>query len=264
MKTANVNGIRLSYRDEGSGHVLVLLHAFPLSSEMWQPQIAHLASRARLIVPDLRGFGESQLGSGLVSIGQYADDTVALLDQLGIHRAIIGGLSMGGYIAFAFWRRYRERVSGLLLADTRAQADTEEGRKGREASARLAEEQGAEPIANQMLPKLLSPAASADLRDHVREIIEATDPRAIATALRAMAKRPDSTSLLPTIDVPTVVIVGGEDIPTPVADARAMHAAIPHSQLVEIPGVGHLSNLEAPVAFNDAVADLLTVVARAR
>jgi len=211
-----------------------------------------------VIAPDLRGLGASARGSGATSLDQHADDMAALLDHLAIENATVAGLSMGGYISFALWRRHRERVAALILADTRAGADSEEGRQGREKNARLAEEQGPSAIADQMLPKLLSPNAPAALRDQVRAIIESNDRAGIAAALRAMAARPDSTPLLATIDVPTLVIVGAEDALTPPSEAEAMFNAIPGCRLAEIPGAGHLSNVEAPEAFNAEVTEFLT------
>ena len=258
MKTAKINGIELAYRDEGVGQPIVLIHAFPLNGAMWERQVAEFASRHRLIAPDLRGFGQSARGSGAASLDQHADDLDALLGHLGIENAAVAGLSMGGYISFALWRRHRDRIAALILADTRAGADTEEGKQGREKNARLAEEQGPGAIADQMLPKLLSAGASAVLRDEVRRTIEANDRAGVAAALRAMAARPDSTSLLATIDVPTLVIVGAEDALTPPSEAQAMFDAIPGCRIVEIPGAGHLSNLEAPEAFNDALDEFLS------
>ncbi len=259
MPTATINGVQIAYRDEGRGRPLLLIHAFPLSGAMWDRQVAALSRSYRLIVPDLRGFGASQIVPGTSSLDQYADDLAGLLDQLGLapQRVAIGGLSMGGYIAFAFLRRYRERVDALILADTRAPADSEEGRQGREKNARLAEEQGPGAIADQMLPKLLAPHASDALRAEVRRLIESNDRAGVAAALRAMAARPDSTPLLAVIDVPTLIIVGAEDGLTPPSDARAMHAAIGGSRLVEIERAGHLANLEAPEEFNAAVQGLL-------
>jgi pimeloyl-ACP methyl ester carboxylesterase len=261
MPTANVDGVQLAYRDEGAGRPLLLIHAFPLSGVMWDRQIAALAPGYRVIAPDLRGFGASQIVPGTASLDQYARDLAGLLDQLGLESTpvAVGGLSMGGYIAFAFLRRYRERVSALILADTRAQPDTEDARRTREQNARLAEEQGPGAIADQMLPKLISPDAPDALRAEVRRMIEANDRAGIAAALRAMAARPDSTPLLSEIAVPTLILVGAEDGLTPPSDAQAMHAAIPDSRLVELPGAGHISNLEAPDAFNAAVDDLLNL-----
>lgn len=258
MKTAQINGIELAYRDEGAGQPMLLVHAFPFNSAMWERQIVEFASGHRLIAPDLRGFGASARGSGAASLDQHADDLAALLDQLGLDKVAVAGLSMGGYISFALWRRHRERVSALILADTRAGADTEEGKQGREKNARLAEEQGPGALADQMLPKLLSASAAATLRDEVRQMIESNDRAGVAAALRAMAARPDSTALLASIDVPTLVIVGAEDALTPPSQSQAMFEAIPGCQIVEIPGVGHMSNLEAPAAFNSAVDEFLS------
>jgi 3-oxoadipate enol-lactonase len=259
MLTADVNGVTIAYRDEGSGPPLLLIHAFPLNGAMWGPQIAALSRTYRVIVPDLRGFGASPVAPGTTSLDQYADDMAALLDQRGLARQPVAvcGLSMGGYITFALLRRHRERVSALILADTRPQPDNEEGKRGREQNARLAEEQGPRAIADQMLPKLLSPDAPDALRADVRRMIEANDRAGIAAALRAMAARPDSTPLLPTIAMPTLIVVGSEDAITPPSDARAMQAAISGSRLVELAGAGHLANLEAPDAFSAAVDDLL-------
>jgi pimeloyl-ACP methyl ester carboxylesterase len=259
MPTANVNGVQLAYRDEGHGRPLLLIHAFPLSGAMWGRQIAALSGSYRLIVPDLRGFGASPPVPGTSSLDQYADDLVGLLDQLGLDHVAVAGLSMGGYITFALLRRHPARVDALILADTRPQPDTEEGRRGREENARLAEQRGAGAIADQMLPKLLSSNAPEQLRAEVRGIIEANDPAGIAAALRAMAARPDSTPQLATIAVPTLIVVGSEDGLTPPSDARAMHSAITGSELVELPGAGHLANLEAAEAFNTAVDSLLNL-----
>src|SRR5262245_33188835 len=164
MPTANINGAQIAYRDEGRGRPLLLVHAFPLSGAMWEPQIAALSGAYRLIVPDLRGFGASPSVPGTASLDQYADDLAGLLDQLGLEHVAVAGLSMGGYIAFALLRRHRERVDTLILADTRPQPDTEEGRRAREENARLAEEQGLRALADQMLPKLLSASASEQIR----------------------------------------------------------------------------------------------------
>jgi 3-oxoadipate enol-lactonase len=258
MKLATINGIDIAYRDEGAGQPILFIHAFPLHSAIWERQLAAFSPHHRVIAPDLRGLGATARGSGAASLDQHADDLAALLGHLGIEHATVVGLSMGGYISFALWRRHRERVAALILADTRAGADSEEGKQGREKNAKLAEEQGSGAIAGQMLPKLLSPNAPAALRDQVRGIIESNDRAGIAAALRAMAARPDSTPLLATIDVPTLVIVGAEDALTPPSEATVMFNAILGCRLAEIPGVGHLSNLEMPEAFNAHVAEFLT------
>lgn len=257
MQSVLVNDIELAFRDIGAGAPLLLVHAFPLSSAMWQPQIEGLTPSYRVIAPDLRGFGASPLGSAHPSLDQHADDLARLLDHLAIDRVIFGGLSMGGYIAFAFWRRYRERVQALILADTRPQPDTDEGKNVREQNARLAETRGAAAIADQMLPKLLSDNAPGELRAQVRQMIEANQPEGIAAALRAMAARVDSSDLLATIDVPALIVVGMEDTLTAPSVARDMHEDIPISRLVEIPNAAHLPNLEQPERFNAALREFL-------
>ncbi len=259
MAMANLDGVQISYRDAGTGPVLLLIHAFPLSGAMWDAQIASLSRTHRVIVPDLRGFGASPVVAGTSNLDQYADDLAGLLDHLGLaaEMAAIGGLSMGGYIAFAFLRRHPGRVKALILADTRAPADTEEAKQGREKTARLVEEKGPGVLADQMMSKLLTANAPEDLRAKVRRMIEDNDRAGVSAALRAMAARPDATRQLGGIKVPTLVIVGREDALTPSADARTMHEAISGSRLVEIPGVGHLSNLEAPELFTIALSDFL-------
>ena len=258
MKTAMINGIDMAYRDEGAGKPILFIHAFPLHSAIWERQIVAFSPQHRVIAPDLRGLGASARGSGAASVDQYADDLAALLGHLEIEQATVVGLSLGGYISFALWRRHRERIAALILADTRAGADTEEGKQGREKNAQLAEAEGPGAIADQMLPKLLGPNAPAALHEEVRAIIESNDSAGIAAALRAMAARPDSTPLLATIDVPTLVIVGADDTLTPPSEAEAMFNAIPGCQIAQLLGAGHLSNMEAPEAFNAQVADFLT------
>lgn len=258
MKIATINSIDIAYRDEGEGPPMLFIHAFPLHSAIWERQIAAFSPHHRVIAPDLRGLGATARGSGAASLDQHADDLAALLGHLGIENATVVGLSLGGYISFALWRRHRERIAALILADTRAGADTEEGKQGRAKNAKLAEEQGSGAIADQMLPKLLSPNASAALCDEVRGIIESNDRAGIAAALRAIAARPDSTPLLAIIDVPTLVLVGAEDALTPPSEAEIMFDAIPGCRIAELPGAGHLSNLDAPEAFNAQVIEFLT------
>jgi pimeloyl-ACP methyl ester carboxylesterase len=251
----DVNGITLGYDDVGSGAPLVLLHAFPLHRAMWAQTSAALGREYRVITPDLRGFGESS-GSERVTIGELADDVIGLLDALGIERASVGGLSMGGYVALNLVIRYPERVDGLILADTRAGADDEAGRGNRAALAEKALTQGAVAVAEQMLPKLLSaaaPQADPQLVAQVRALIEGAVPAAIAAASLAMGERADSTGRLAAITAPTLVIVGSEDSITPVAESTAMKDAIPQASLAIIPDAGHLSNLERPAAFNRAL-----------
>ncbi|MBX0327781.1 alpha/beta hydrolase [Oscillochloris sp. ZM17-4] len=252
-----INGVRVRYTDVGHGPAILLVHAFPLAGAMWRPQLEALQGEYRLIAPDLRGFGGSDAPPGPYTMDQQADDLAALLDHLGLARATVCGLSMGGYIALAFMRRHAARARALVLADTKAGADSDDGRAGREANARLAEAEGAAAIADKMIPGLVAPDAGQAVRDDLRAMIIANTPAGIAGALRGMALRPDSFEVLPTIAVPTLVVVGELDGLTPPAEARAISMAIPGSAVAVIPGVGHLSSMEASEAFTAALRDFL-------
>ena len=177
-----------------------------------------------------------------------------VLEQAPQEPAIYAGLSMGGYICFAVWRLFPERVSGLILIDTRETADTEEARKGRYDSIEKVKQAGVKPIVDSMLPKMLTPRAPREMRDRLREIMSSASPDGVMAALNAMATRPDSSPLLPTIQVPTLILVGEEDPITPPADSERMAAAIPGAKLVKIPGAAHVSNLEKAAEVNRAVA----------
>jgi 3-oxoadipate enol-lactonase len=193
-------------------------------------------------------------------MGEMAEDVAALLDTLHVERAVLGGLSMGGYVAFEFFRSFPRRVRALVLADTRPQADTGEGRRTREETAQRALRDGMGPIADSMLPKLLSAATrerEPEVVERVRAMILGTKPAGAAAALRAMAVRRDQTDLLPSIDVPTLIIVGSEDQLTPPSDAEVMNAKIKHARLVRIEGAAHLSNVERPEEFNRALGDFV-------
>ena len=260
---ARINGLNLAYTDQGQGQPVVFLHAFPQSRAMWTSQVEALSKTYRVVTLDFRGFGESDAPLWHYTLEQFADDVAGLFDHLAIKQAVLVGLSMGGYTLFAFYRTYADRVKGLVLADTRAQADTEEGRAGRFAMAQTAHTKGAAAIADIMLPKLLSPVAlqtKPDLVWQVREAIEQTQISGIAGALMAMAGRPDSVSLLTQIARPTLIITGELDGPTPPADGRLMAERIPGARLEIIPQAGHLSNLEQPEAFNTAVRAFLEVI----
>jgi len=257
-----INGIRLGYEEWGAGEPLVLLHAFPCNRSMWAHQINALTSnrRFRVITPDFRGFGESDVPEGPYLMETLADDIAALLNALHIESCILGGLSMGGYVAFAFYRKYSTRVRALILADTRPQADTEEGRASREETAQLAEREGSCAVAERYLPRMLSPATlqvPTGTTARLRAMIEAANPTGIAGALRGMALRLDSTDLLAQIQCPTLVLVGEEDTVVPPADAQLMAERIPHARLVTIPRAAHLTNLEQPEAFNHALVTFL-------
>lgn len=260
----HVRGVEMTYEDTGgSGTPLLLIHGYPLDHTLWEPQWKALAPRARVIAPDLRGFGATPLPQGPATLETYADDLLGLLDALGIARAVVGGLSMGGYIAFAFYRRYASRVQGLVLADTRPQADSEGGKKGRDASIALARQEGATAIADGMLPKMLTPRTLAT-RPEVTRAAHAMMARqsveGIVAALVAMRNRPDSTGTLAAITVPTLVVVGDQDNLTTPEDAEAMRAGIRGARLAAIPDAAHLSNFEQPEAFNAALAEFLKSV----
>lgn len=260
-----VRGVRIAYSDQGSGPAVVFLHGFPLNRAMWRPQTEALGSAGRLITIDLRGHGESDAPLWRYSVDQFADDVAAVLDHLGLTRATLVGLSMGGYVAFAFLRRHAARLTALFLTDTRATADTEEGRHGRYQMAQAAHTKGARTVADVMLPKLLAPHTfhtKPDLVRQIRAMIESMPVSGIAGDLMAMADRPDSVSLLPSITFPTLIIVGEEDQATPVADARFMAERIPGARLEIIPQAGHLPNLEQPRLFNECLSGFLTGLAR--
>jgi len=251
-----VNGISLAYRERGIGLPLIFLHAFPLNRTMWAPQEETLSSLFRVITVDLRGHGDSDAPLWHYTLDQAADDIRALMDHLSIGQAVLVGLSMGGYILFSFYRKYPDRVKALVLADTKAQADTPEGKEARFQMAQIAYRRGPAAIADLMVPKLLSPntvTAKPDLVRTVRAMIEGKQMSGIAGDLMAMAERPDSTPLLGGITCPTHIIVGELDQATPPSEAALMADRIPGAQLTLIPNAAHLANLEEPDAFNHAV-----------
>jgi 3-oxoadipate enol-lactonase len=256
-----VNDVRLFCSDRGAADLppLLLVHGFPLDHTMWAAQSAGLSRTFRVVAPDLRGHGRSDVPVAPYGMDELADDLAALMDRLGIEQAVVGGLSMGGYVALAFWRRHPHRVRALLLADTRAEADSEVARAGRGAAIAKAREKGSAAIADDMLPRLLAPhnLARHEIERRLYNMM-AWQPRlGMAGSLAAMRDRPDSRPTLTTITVPTLVIVGDEDAITPAADSEALAEAIPGARLVVIPGAGHMSPMEAPRAFNRAVRAFL-------
>jgi 3-oxoadipate enol-lactonase len=257
-----INNVDIAYDDHGIGQPIIFLHAFPLNRSMWQGQITALLNeqRFRLIALDWRGFGESESNTTVSSMELLADDVAALMDALGMQQAILCGLSMGGYVAFAFQRKYPERVGGLILADTKPDADTEEARANRAKIAQLAESEGPGAVADLQVPNLISDYTRQhhlEVEALVRRMIDAATGSGIAAAARGMAQRTDSNDLLAQITVPTLVVVGESDKLTPPTLAQEYAARIPGAGFALIPRAGHLSNLEQPETFLEVVRNFL-------
>ena len=260
MSIARVHDIEMAYDDAGSGPSVLLLHGYPFNRSMWSEQREALSASYRVITPDLRGHGETTASSEPATMEEMARDVVALLDKLGIERVSLGGLSMGGYVALAFYRRFPLRVRALILADTRPQADTPDARRNREEQAEKILKEGMQSIADDFLKKVLTPATLSEKPEvvaRVREMILKTNPQGAANALRGMAMRHDQTDFLEGILVPALLIVGSEDKLTPTADAELMKREIRGSRLEVIEGASHLSNLERPTEFNRALLNFL-------
>jgi len=250
--TITIDGCPLAVHDEGSGPAIVFLHGFPLDHRMWEAQLPALPGW-RKIVPDLRGFGASGVTPGTVTMDRFADDVAGILDALAIPKAVICGLSMGGYIALAFWRRHAARVSGLVLCDTRAVPDTEEAAAGRRKSATQVLAEGSKVAAEAVVPKLFAKGtqeARPELLVEYRALMSGMPPAGVAAAQLGMAERPDSRPTLPTITVPTQVIVGIEDVISTPAEMQSIAAGIPGAEYSIIAGAGHMSPVENPSEFN--------------
>ena len=255
-------GLDIAYDDVGTGVPVVFIHGFPHNRTLWAPQLGGLLTRARCVAPDLRGFGESEI-NGPYSMDSYADDVINVLDALHIGRAVIAGLSMGGYVAFALWRRHRERVRALILADTRAGADSDESRAKRREMIALARSRGSAAVADAQIAGMVGKTTREkhpDIADAVHRMLAVAPVEGVVGALEAMMERPDSTPTLATIDVPTLIIVGEEDVLTPPKEARAMHEQIAGSRLEILAGAGHVSNVERPAAFNHVASEFLGVL----
>ncbi|MDQ3898767.1 MAG: alpha/beta hydrolase [Actinomycetota bacterium] len=262
MPFAEVDGVRLHYADAGTREpALVLLHAFPLHSTMWAPQLEYLSPERRVVAPDLLGFGASDAPDTMFryTMHGYADLVAGLLDHLGLEQVVLGGLSMGGYVAFAFLREHRHRVAGLILADTRAAADTTEAYERRTDQQDQVTRIGTAALIETLLEGLLSDETRKhrpDLVEHVRRLMD-NPPAGFIGALEAMKHRPDATDELAAVSVPTLILVGEDDAVSPPDVARDMQARIAGAELVVLPHAGHLSNLEAADEFNAFVADFL-------
>ena len=257
---ATLGGTEIDYDARGTGPALLFLHAFPLGLFMWDGQAEAFSGDHRVVRFDARGFGGTPADETPLTMDQIADDGAALLGLLGIEKAVVAGCSMGGYAAFAFARRHPERLEGLVLQDTRAGADTEDARAYRATLAAKVLEEGPRAAADAFLPKLVGETTRRDnpaLVAQLGERILATPASGIAQALLGLGARPDSTETLEHIGVPTLVVVGEEDVLTPPSEAKKIAGGIAGSRLEVIPRAGHLSNLENPEAFDAALRGFL-------
>ncbi|HZR56360.1 MAG TPA: alpha/beta fold hydrolase [Terriglobales bacterium] len=239
----------LFYLVLGSGPPVVLLHPFPVHHEFWLPAAQALASRYRLILPDLRGHGDSDIGDGPATMIKHAADIARVLDHAEVGRAAFAGVSIGGYALFEFWRRFRGRVAALALLNTKAQADTPDARAVRLKAADDVIDRGTEPFFESMLPKLLGKTtrtARPDLVDGALRMMRKMSPEDVAMVQRGMAERPDSGETLKTINIPTLIVTGEEDAFADVAATEFMHGNISGSQMKVIPKAGHYSPWEKP------------------
>lgn len=261
MKFRTGSGMTVSYDDAGAGSTLVFLHGFPLSREMWRPQIDALSRGFRVFAPDLRGFGGTTGFTETPSIEGMAEGVAQFLEALEITSPVaLCGLSMGGYVALAFVRKYPQRVRALILADTRAEADDEAGKANRNKMMAFAKEHSAAAVIDQMMPKMFTDttlSARPEIVAELRRIAAEQSVPAIVHAVQAMRDRPDSTPFLEAIAAPTLVIVGGEDAITPPAMSENLARRISGAKLVTIPGAGHMSNLERTSEFNEAIRSFL-------
>ena len=256
------DGIEIGYDDVGTGVPVAFIHGFPHNRSLWSPQVSALVDRARCIAPDIRGFGETSR-HGPFSIDQFADDIALLLRSLGVERAVVTGLSMGGYVAFALWRRHRSLVRALVLAHTRAGADSEEGREKRRALIEVARTRGPGAVADGQITGMLGKTTRENrpgLVDEVHRMLGSASVEGIVGALEAMMTRMDSTETLATIDVPTLVIAGSEDALIPRRDSEILHEGIRGSRFEVIERAGHVSNLERPAAFNHVLSEFLAAL----
>jgi len=258
---AGVRGIEMSYTDSGEGPAVLLLHGYPFDKSMWSEQIEALSLKGfRAIAPDLRGLGETNFLGEVSTMEDMARDAAALLDHLKIDQAIVCGLSMGGYVALEFMHLCPERVSGLVLAGTRAPADNEQEKAGREQQVQTMLRAGMVPISIATVPKLLAPKTRAEKPEvvsRVRKMITQANARGAAAAQRGMAARRDYTEDLSQIKVPTLIIVGREDPIRPVSDAEFMHKRIGNSRLEIIEDAAHMTNMEQPDVFNKMLLEFL-------
>ncbi|QDT94707.1 alpha/beta fold hydrolase [Gimesia aquarii] len=257
----NVNTIKMNVLKEGAGPPLLFVHGFPLDHKMWQAQTEYFKKDFTVLAPDLRGFGHSEVTYGTVTMEQHAEDLNTLLNQLNFAEPIIFcGLSMGGYIAWEFWKKFPQRLRAFILCDTRPGSDSEEGINNRLKMVDLVLKHGSKSIASSMVPNLISESSQRDQPEIAKsliETIESTDREGIAASQRGMAERKDYTHMMSEIQVPTLVIVGSEDQLTPPDVMKSMYAQIPFATYLEIPNAGHMAPMEAPCAVNQGIEDFL-------
>ncbi|MFD7940879.1 alpha/beta fold hydrolase [Streptomyces sp. NPDC059755] len=251
----------LAYEDEGADTPpalpLVLVHGHPFDRTMWAPQIEAFSTTRRVIAPDLRGYGASPVVPGITLLSDFTQDIAALLDELKVETFVLAGLSMGGQIAMDIVRQFPDRVRGLVLADTFPAPETPGGRLARNEMADRLLAEGMRGYADEVLEKMVAPYAAPEVKAHVHRMMTSAPPEGAAAALRGRAERPDYRPLLARVCVPALVVVGEDDEYTPVSDAEAMHAALPHSELRIVEGAAHLPNLERAGEFNRVLAEFL-------
>lgn len=259
MARTTIKGTKIAYSDRGQGEPILFVHGFPLNKSMWKAQLASLSRHYRCIAPDLRGHGSSQDVPGTYTVDILAEDLKGLLNRLGIRRVTLVGFSMGGYVAFAFYRKYPGSVRSLVLADTRPQPDSPEAKQGRETTAQTVLREGGAGTAKTLTGRMLAPASQqkSALVQSVQAIMTSTPVNGWVGDLRGLAARPDSMDTLAKITCPTLILVGDQDTVTPPADSKLMADRIKGAKLVTIPGAGHLSPLEQPRAFNKALREFL-------
>jgi pimeloyl-ACP methyl ester carboxylesterase len=252
-----IDGAEYHFRTGGSGEPVLLMHGFPLTSESYWPQLDDAPKGCRIIAPDHRGFGQSA-AKGPLSMESMANDALRLLDSLGLRSAVVGGVSMGGYAAMAMLRIDPSRVRALVLIDTTALADDAAAKERRAATAKDVEANGMGPLVQSLMPRLLADDAKPYVRARVEGIMRSVSPTTTAAASRAMAARDDSREILARFSGPALVVVGEKDVVTPIERAKQMAELMPKSKLVVLEGAGHLANVEAPQAFNQALGDFVS------
>ena len=251
------------YEVLGKGPDLVLLHPFPVNHHIWDPIAERLANYYRVIRPDLRGHGDSETGEGSATMAKHAGDVLKICEDIGVERAVFCGNSIGGYVMFELWRRQRERIRGMVLCGTKAGADNAEARGNRLKAADTVEREGPEPFIEGMLPKVLGESTRRnrlDMVERARNMMRKMTVTGIAAVQRGMAERPDSTPTLATIDVPTLVIVGEEDVATPRAEAEIIARGIRGSRLAVVPGAGHYVPLERSEEVHGLLREFLQAI----